>query len=1220
MLFTKTMRVMKLTAFLLLIGALQVHARAFSQKITLTTKDIPLEKLFRELERQSGYQFFFAESDLRHAKPVSLTATDEDLIRVLDTCLKDQPLTYSILKRTVVILLKEDVKKKETALTAGEEQRSGPPLEIKGRVVNEKGEPVLANIVVKGSVKMSNSNGNFSYSAKVTSTNSDGYFTMPGVGENDTLVVTAVNIEPIEIKVAGRTYLLITAKTKVAEGEDVQVIVSNGYQKISKERSAGSFSIADMGTVANRSSSMNVLQRLDGLIPGLVVNNSPSAARDGNPFLIRGLTTINASRNPLIVVDGMAVDVSNVSSINPQDIASVVVLKDATAASIWGARASNGVVVIVTKKGRTGEKLKVDYDGFINFQGKPDIGYFPVLNSPQYIQASKETFDPVDYPYNTSTAYNSAYGNHTGLSPDRQILYDVNRGVLTQGQGDAKLDSLSNISNASQIKNVWYRPASLMNHTISLSGGSDKYAVYGSFAYTNTRDYTPGDRNNMYKINVRQDFNFSRYLKVYLITDLSNTTTSSNRSIAIDDRFLPYQLFRDPAGNSISMPYMGHVSEEQRPAIEALSGIGLNYDPLDNVTTGFTKSYAFLGRFNGGVTVNLLKGLRFEGLYGYIRGANRTQQYDDHTNYQQRINVLNFAVADPGGTVTYNLPATGGMYTVSNATLENWVVRDQLVYDHGWKNDLHQLTALFGQEAQEQRTVVNNSTVYGYDLETETYATLDYKTLTSAGIATPILAQSPTGSILSGNTFFGESESVPRSRFTSYYANAAYTFDRKYTVNGSWRNDQSNLFGLNRSAQRKPVWSVGLKWLLSGETLMEGAKQVDHLALRVTYGITGISPSPGSASSYDVLAPVALPYAPGGQGFSISTAANPSLTWESTKTYNLGVDFGLFNNRITGSADFYKKETSNLLGNLNVNPITGFNAIYGNVGSLSNKGAEVIINTVNIRKRDFGWTTSATLSYNKNKISSLGFLNAPVTGDYQVLHNVYMAGDPAFSVFAYNYAGLDSLGDPRIKAAGKTTKVIGAAQPGDVLNMGVYQPVWSGGLSNLFNYKSFALSVNIVYNLGSVMFRDANTVYTYNNGPGGFIQNQDFQAGNLNAEFAGRWKQPGDEARTNIPSFVGNAATDGQRRNTNYYIYGNLNVVSASYAKIRDITLSYAVPPSVVKKMNAERLVFRVQLSNLMLWKANHYGIDPEFQDARYGIRSMPFNQKTITIGAHLTL
>lgn len=1203
----KLLVIMRLTTVILIATFMQVSAATFGQRITLNEQRSSIENVLRKIRSQTGYDFLFDRNLVKNAGEVNIEVRNATLEQTMKSLFNNLPLTYNIDGKIVVI----EARKKtllDKVLAVFKE------IDVKGHIVDEEGRPLsgaTVSVVLQSSSEDKKS-GDFSMSVKgrkaAAITNENGDFQLKNVDEEALIVVSYTGYQTYTAKA---TKDLGTIKMKL-DGNLQEVIVSTGYQQISKERSAGSFSKPDMPVVNARSTSMNILQRLDGLIPGLVINNSPSASRDGNPFIIRGLNTINASRDPLIVVDGVALEMANISSINPQDVQDITVLKDATAASIWGARASNGVIVIVTKKGSPG-KMRINYDAFVNFQGRPDVGYFPVLNSQQYIQASRDTFDPVNWPYISASTYSINSGQSgVGISPDRQILYDMNRGILSAAQGNAKLDSLSKISNLSQIKSL-YRPAILMNHSLSLSGGAEKYTYYNSLAYTNNQDNNPGDKDNTYKISTRHDFNFNKYLKAYILADLTDRITFSNLSLAADDRFLPYQLFKDPAGNPISIPYMGVLSEDQRPGIQNSSKIDLNYNPLDNLNTGFNKSNAFTGRFNTGFSLKLLKGLEFEGVYGYTKGTNRTQQYYDHTNYQQRVNVVNFATVNSAGTVTYNLPATGGQYTINNTTQDSWVLRNQLKYDANWGNDLHQLTALVGQEAQEQRTITNMSSVYGYDQNLQTYTTIDYKLLSTTGVTNPILPLL-NGSKISNNSFFGQGES--RNRFTSYYANAAYTYDRKYTLNASWRNDQSNLFGLEKAAQRKPVWSAGVKWNLGNEAFIESIKSIDALALRATYGITGISPKPGYASSKDILTAGSSGNVPGGQYLGITSYANPSLTWESTKTYNIGLDFGFLNHRLTGSIDLYQKETSNLLGQLEINPLAGVNAINGNVGSLSNKGIELSINSLNVQKGDFKWSTMFTLSYNKNKITNLGLLSIPIaTGDQKLKQN-YMVGYPAFAVFAYNYAGLDNSGDPQIRLAdGSVTKKTGVSLPDDILFKGVYQPVWSGGLSNLFSYKAFSFNVNIIYNLGNVMFRDVNTTYIGDV----FIRSQNFQAGNLNAEFASRWKQPGDENKTDIPSFVNNGATDA-RRYTNYYVFGDQNVVSASYAKIRDMTLAYQMPLNVIKRLKVEGLSFRLQMSNVMLWKANSYGIDPEFQDARYGSRSMPTAQNTITIGAHLTL
>jgi len=1206
---------MRLTTVILFMSMMQVYAiTTFGQRVTLNEKNSSLKSVFRKIRNQTGYDFIFDRKLMDGVGPVKINVTDVTLDEALKRLLNAQDLAYQMDGKLIVVTASPSKRLKATPIRQQE-------IDVRGKVLDQYGGPLQGATISVATITSTENEetGDFSMTAKgkkaATMTNANGEFSLRSIPSQAYISISYIGYQDYNAKAA---IDLGTIKLKLAGTLD-EVLINTGYQSLARERSAGSFAKPDMNVVADRTGSMNLIQRLDGLVPGLVINNAPNTIYGKSaPFLIRGLTTIEANTNPLVVVDGIAMDINDITAINPQDVADITVLKDATAAAIWGARAANGVIVVTTKKGKSGA-TRITYDGFVNFQGRPEYNYFPVLNSAQFIQASQETFDPVKQPYSTVTTYNPNTGVSTGLTPDRQILYDIHRGVLTEAQGRSKLDSLSRINNTGQIGELFYRPAMIMNHTLSIAGGGDKHTFYNSVAYTNNRSATPGSKDETFKINTRQDFAFNRFLKAYLIADLNYQSMSSQNYKTINNQFLPYQLFQDASGKSLNVNYMGYLSEQQRPSIENLSQIGLAFNPLDDIGSGQGNNRNFTGRFNSGLTIDIIKGLRFEGVYGYVRGNYRTQQYFDQSNYQQRVNVVNFAKIGADGNIVYHLPTTGGEYSVNNATMENWSVRNQLSYTMSWNDNQHQLTALLGQEAQERVTTTNSSRVYGYDPTLQTYAMLDYKTLSSTGVLNPILPLSGASSKLPVNSYFGELESVPRSRFTSYYANAGYTFARKYTLNASWRNDQSNLFGINKSAQRRPVWSVGLKWTLSQESWMEKVKpSVNLLALRATYGITGNSPAPGFASSKDVLAAGADPNAPGGSSLSISTLANPNLTWERTKNYNLGLDFGLLNNRISGSLEFYRKETSDLLGRLGINPLTGTTFINGNVGSLRNTGVELLLNTVNIERKDFLWSTMLTMSYNKNKVTDFGYLVSPITTGNALINSDYVKDYPAFSVFAYRYAGLDNVGDPQVyRADGTITKVRQDTKPEDISYMGVYQPVWSGGLSNSFRYKNFGFTVNMVYNLGHVMFRDVNQTYTVNNN-GSFIANQNFQSGNLHADFANRWKVAGDELKTDIPSFLSDAGAN-EGRDLQYYIRADRNVVSASYIKIRDMAFSYQVPDNMIKRIRLEGLSFRLQFSNIMLWKNNKDGIDPEFQMARYGARTMPFNQNTVTVGAHLT-
>lgn len=1184
----KIMLIMRLTTVILMAFLMQVSAAGLAQKISLNESNTSLTKVFDKIRIQSGVDFVTSKEQLKGAKPVSINVTGMELKEVLERIFKDQPLEFEIQDKMVV------VRRKEPSFLDNLVARFSS-IDIRGKIIGEN-DQVLAGATVK--VKET---------GKSVSTNEKGEFYLQNVDERATIVFSYLGYVSKEKK-AAKEMGLIKLVMGSSDLEQVNVTINTGYQTLSKERSAGSFAKPEMSILENRTGSMNILQRLDGLITGLTINNAPSSSQ--NPFLIRGLSTvgvqsmespgyIGTSRNPLYVVDGIPID--DVSTINPQDVADVTVLKDATAASIWGARASNGVIVITTKRGVKGEKLRVNYDAFINFQGRPDLGYLKTLNSQQFIQAATETFDPVIYPWGLANAYISG---GAGIAPHEMIQYNLSRGLVTAAQAKTSLDSLSGIDNRQQIKDLWYRNASLMNHTVSIAAGSNNYSVYGSGSYTNTISSRPGERNNAYKINLRQDFFIGKYIQMNLITDLNTNIANTKRNIEINNNFYPYQLFKDGAGHSISIPYVGYLSEEVRADFQDRSGINLDYNPLDEFNYGYTKSNNLLSRNILGLNVKLWDGLRFEGTYGYIKGNGKTENYDDTQSYLVRSELVQFTVAPTtGSTPVYYLPNNGGRYSADHTNQQNWTIRNQLSYNKSWNEDVHQLSLLVGQEAQERLLTSTGTTVRGYNELLQTFGSVDYLTLGSNGVDDPVMPNSYFSSTLANDSFNTREQ---LSRFTSYYSNLAYTYNRKYAINASFRMDKSNLFGLDKSAQNRPVWSVGGKWIAS-----------DHLSLRATYGITGNSPDPGTASSFDILAAQQSGFLPGRKGVYIATASNPKLTWESTRNINLGIDFRLLRNRINGTVDLYKKKTSDLLGVLPTNTFTGYSSIIGNLGDLENKGIELSLNTLNIQKGSLKWNTIFNIAYNKNEITKLNPAS-PVTTPQGRINQQFVEGFPAFAVFAYKFAGLDQLGDPQIQLAdGSITKTPNVGKIEDAHFQGTYQPVWSGGMANVLNYKSFTLSANAIFNLGHVMRKDVNTVYTERITHSSIRYNA-FTTGNLHADFASRWKQVGDELKTNVPSYLSNSSLSYTRREVNYYTYSDINVVSASYVKLRDITLAYSLPALFSKKLQAEQVTFRLQLSNLMLWKANKDDIDPEYMDAISGTRSMLSNQGTVAFGLNV--
>ncbi|SHM48805.1 TonB-linked outer membrane protein, SusC/RagA family [Chitinophaga jiangningensis] len=1187
-------QLLKIGAVVLLTCCLQLGAAgATAQRISLSVREKPLQEVFTEILRQTGISIIYSEAALKHLRPVTLQLKDATLAEVLNKCLDGQPLTYQITGNRVII-------RPKTAPAAGQQEEQWI---ITGRVQDSTGMTIPG---VSLRVRRKNIQ---------TISEADGRFQLKGITAGDEVEVSCVGHLPQLLVIRSAAPLVVTLTSSVTNLATAN-IVSTGYQVISKERTTGSFSKPDDAIFKNRSGSMNIVQRIEGLVPGLTINNAPSPV-SGNSILIRGLASIsdNTSHGPLLVVDG--IPMNDINAINPQDVEDITVLKDATAASIWGARASNGVIVITTKKGKQSNRLSLEYDGFVNLQGKPDLKNMPVLNSRQFIDEATAIFSP-DLASNKWSSVVSPT-TLTGVPPHEMILYNQYRGLITAAQAKSQLDSLAGINNLDQISDLWYRNAALTNHTLSVRGGTANYGFYGSMAYTGVHSSRPGEKNNSFKLNLRQDLQFNKYIKAYLITDLTNTQTYSPRNINVNSMMLPYQLFQDANGNHLSTASFIRLQDSTRMALERQSGVSLNYIPLDEVDYGQTNSNALLARVTGGLTVQLLKGLRYEGVYGYLKGSNRTTSYDSEQAYRVREELVQFTVAVPGGKPVYYLPSSGGRYSVANTLQTNWTVRNQLIYDQAWQQRKHQLTFLAGQEATEQLTNYNSNLARGYDPLLQTAGVVDYKSLANPGIANPVLPNSLNRSILNSDSVFAQTEI--KARATSYYANAAYTWLLKYALNASWRIDESNLFGRDKSAQNRPVWSVGGKWTASSENFLQNISWLQFLALRVTYGITGNSPNPGTAASFDILAPRTNGYFYNNQGLYIASPANNRLTWESTATTNIGVDFSILHDRLKGAVDVYQRATTNLIGNMALNPFTGYAAVTGNLGDIVNKGVEVSLQSRNVSTKDFSWTTIFTMGYNRNRITKLN-MATPINTGRQLLTQRFVEGYPAVPVFAYDYAGLNSQGNPQINAGGKVTADRNIAKPADILLMGTAQSPWSGGFSNTFTYRSLSLSANIIYNLGAVMRRDVNGNYS-----GGRLipsSGSSFTSGNPNAEFADRWKKPGDEAFTNIPKYIANPSVSTSERDVEYYTAANTNVVSASYMKFRDISLFYSLPSAMVQRLKAQAITFRFQVSNMMLWKANQYNIDPEFMNAlggtvAGGIRAIPVNQGTFTLGAHVS-
>ena len=1144
-------------------------------KITIKMENEPIKSILNEIEKKSNYTFVYSSTLIDTKRNISLVADNEKLETVVAKLCTIAGLNYSFEGKRVVLTQK---------LTAKEPSKlESKQVQIKGKVIDDENQPLAgAYVFFKNDINVcgiTDLDGHFSFSADENSV------------KGDALVVKYIGMKGVEIPYIGTTDYIINLEQDTRLLENVIV---TGYQTISKERSAGSFSLVKGEVVQDKANiSGSLIQSLEGQAAGLNVNIKSNGDEE---FLIRGLTSINSNKQPLIVVDGVAVSQSVLNNmISNNDISTVTFLKDATAASIWGSRAANGVIVITTKTGKdTNRKVDVSYNGSYTYKGMPDYSYQNMMDPQMFIKTAKETFDPVAWPWDQ---INSGILNNEKPQVYRheKILYDFNRGLITESQMNTELAKLAALNNRNQYEDYFMQPAFGTTHNVSLTGGGSFYKFYFSLGYENTGSNSRS-ATNKFMINSRQEFNFTSWLKVDLGINLGMTTGSNQVMPTGGLSTIPYMMFADDNGNPLSHSDLLFM-DSFRLTKQQAGDINLDFIPLKDAVGSYNKSLVNNSRVNAGVNIKIIKGLTFDGRYYYQRGNGKNESYLSRDTWAVRNETAFFTQPKASSTTlpTFYLPTKGGNYDVIYSQSTDWTVRNQFSYENMFDNSKHQINALAGIELRASRDISTISRSKGYDPQLLTFQPYDEKLLAVTGITNPLLRNTTSGNnkLLTPSTQFGETE----VRYLSMYSNVGYTFNNKYSINASVRVDQSNLFGTDKSVQFKPIWSTGFVWNLANENFMKEQNMFDRLMLRFSYGLAGNSPDPGKGGPYNVIRVITVGntiFNNLGSGFEIEYPANTRLTWEQTRTINFGADFSILNNRVSGSLDVYNKYTTNLLANLDLASISGWSTTFANTGIMSNKGVELTVNSININNKDWKWSTNFSFSYNANKIVKLYDANTFFT-----IYKPNYEGFPANTLWAYKFAGLDDMGDPlTYNANGDLVKVSTAIDQNtklgenkSIVNAGVMTPPFYGGLTNNIKYKDFELSFMFIYNLGHKMFN------TSSNFSGRLTRN-------IDKDFDKRWRKIGDD--TNIPSYAPNTALE-IRRNTDFYFRGDINVLNASYVKLRDLSIAYSLPSNICNKLYTDKIKVRFQVTNLLTIAANKKGFDPEAHNLTNGSRYNKF-------------
>ncbi len=1018
--------------------------------------------------------------------------------------------------------------------------------QLSGRIFNEEQKPVAGATIELLRTKTQ------------AHTDIHGNFSLRQMRAGDSILITAIGYMPLRIPVQLTAGWVIRLSLQVKELEEVQV--NTGYQRLPRERATGSFAFVD-SALYNQQVGTDALSRLVYITNGLTDNNAAIKNRGSNltsntGLTIRGVSTFTSSiADPLIVVDNFPY-AGDLKNINPNDIESITVLKDAPAASIWGVKSANGVIVITTKKGKYEQPLRVSISSNTTITLPPDlfsqqiIGTSDIIDLEQFLFSQKYKFADTLNP------------NFPAFSDVYEILFRERRGAITSAEAKQQIDALRQRDIRKEYEKYFYSNAVNQQYAISLQGGTRQTNWRLSVGHDRTLD----NLSTPYKRTTVQSQGAWRLFEGFELSagiDYVESRSANGKSV-LSPQLSPYTQFADEQGNPVAL-YLKY----RKSFLDTLgSGKMLNwaYYPLTD--------YKHINQKNAGSNINLNFGFNYK-LKSYL-------SIDVRARYQQQVNeasrlagIESFEVRSminnyssinrTTGVVKYGIPK-GDILFKSASVEKAQDIRGQLQFNQAWGG--HQLTVMMGGQLSENKRTSNQFQVYGYNPEIMTYVPVDYVNLVPDMFG--------GSGILQDATEFQKTN----NRTVSAYGNLAYSFLGRYTLSASARRDASNLFGLSTNDRWNPLWSAGLKWDISKEPFYK-IDQLNMLRMRLTYGAMGnVDPSKVAVSTFTYNSSpnsyLREPYS------SLTNAYNPLLRWEETRMLNMAVEFGLFNNRITGSVERYRKYTRDLYDRIPVDPTTGLgmiSTVIQNVGELKSTGWDIQLKTINTIGA-VNWQTDIIVNNNSNIIKRRDFANTAAN----VANGSQTEGQSIYAYFAYAWGGLDPLtGDPQgyvNKELSKNyTAMLGPSYPIDDLKYkGVYVPTWAGSIGNTIAYRGFSLSFRMIYKLG----------YYFNRGSISYSDLIDSKAGH--ADYYKRWQKPGDELHTQVPSFVYPGVANRDR----FYLLSEEMATRGDHLRLQFINLSYDWPVRTNHMIKSLQLYCNINNVGL-LWKANKNDLDPEY-------------------------
>lgn len=1142
----KFLLIMKLVVILLTACLMQVNAATFAQKLTMQKSKVGLKEIFEQINLQTGYDVIWKSDQLNDKPNISVNFKDMDIKDVLDHLLPTQGLSYTLTDKTIVITKKEPgfLDKLVERFTL---------LDIGGAILDDKGLPLPgATVKIKG--------GN-----KSVVTDRYGHFRFSGLKGDEILVVSYVGYEVKEVAVSNeqmRNPLSISIQLKLASGALNEVeVVNTGYQQLSREKSTGAIATLTSKDLDKRNS-INLFEQLEGTVPGLI----RSTERGSTTNTIRGIGTMSAFTQPLLVVDGFPLE-GSINDINPYDVESINVLKDAAAAAIYGARATNGIIVITTKRATQKNKTVVELNANITYAEKLDYqrGY---LSPSQQVDFESEYyrwyFDGASGTItNPITSFENIINGGNFFSPIQYAYYQRKKNpatfteaVLNETLNQYKQNNfIQDFKNHAQVNKTTQQ----YNFALRTNNGRNQSSLVLNF----TRDN--GSLINAYNRNIniayRGTYLIGRWLDIdYGINSVINLGRSHNNA-GTAYRYPIYQSLFNSDGtrantntnyNSIFLNNVINTDKNLR---------SLYYNPLDELEMDFTKTKEMNTRYQLGLKFKPMPGLTITPQFQVEDNNRNSEAYSEVDSYAMRLLINSYTTrtgtSAANHVYTNNLPVGGRLNTTVTSS-PSYTARAQVNYNRDFGK--HGFAAIAGSEFRQTFTSGRNSLQYGYnDPLQQVNNVIDFRTFRNTFIRPYWTTGTAPALQVSGI--------IPETkhRFAAGYANLTYTFDHKYNLFGSVRKDYADIFGADERYRGAPLWSLGANWILTNESFIQNINIFDHLKLRASYGLTGNA----DVNTVSVLVATASTNIDTQvQNASVLTPPNASLRWEKTESLNFGLDFSIFMN-LRGNIDVYRKLSTDVLSNQRLDPSEGWNSLYVNNAEILNTGTELTLIYDWLRGQrnsGFSWTTNLVFSQNKNKVLKTDQVGTNTT---VAQAGGFLKDYPANALFSFKYAGLNELGQPLFYDV-NGQKINNLTLTNDFRNYefsGVTRPRYTIGFNNDFSFKGFDLSVFVIYNGGHVFRKPFYRT--------SLLTPSATQVAPI--WLADAWTPT--NTNTNVPGYGQYARPISAL--DQIMPYSSETIRPADFIKIRTIALRYNLPQHLVKKIGASNFRLNFQVNNI---------------------------------------